>query len=80
MDYSSYDSFYDERPEVIVHSRLAQSGIARKMLEKASRQGFLVEFSHDRFRDDVIVRENGRNDTHPRSMSLAQAQRYFSRM
>jgi hypothetical protein len=79
-EYNAYGEMYDQRPELIIHERLKNSGTVREIIDIASKHNFNVYFDRGPIRQDMIIKHNGSDSIRPESHTVTSGLRYFRRM
>lgn len=79
-EYNAYGELYDQKPELVVHDRLRNSGTAIELIALAKQNNFKVSFSRDPFRHDLLIKEQGQSTERPLSYTLASGMRYFKKL
>lgn len=79
-EYNAYGELYDQRPELVIHERLKQSGTVREIVDIANRHNFNVYFDRGPFHQDMLIKWKGDSSKKPESHTVSSGLRYFKRM
>jgi hypothetical protein len=76
-DYNAYGELYDQRPELIIHERLKNSGTVRELINIAQENNFRVCFGRGPLRQDTMIKWHDNENKRPECYSMSSALRYF---
>lgn len=79
-EYNAYGELYDQRPELVIHDRLKQSGTVRELVQLAHEQNFRVYFDKGPFRQDMMIKFKDQPGKNSESHSVTSGLRYFKRL
>jgi hypothetical protein len=79
-EYNAYGELYDQRPELIIHDRLKNSGTIRDVIDLARQHNYKVSFDRGPFRHDMLIKQDGENTQRPQSHTINSGLRYFRKM
>lgn len=78
-EYDAYGELYDQRPSLLIHDRLKNSGTVQRLIELAKQQNFNVSFDRGPFRQDMIIKWHKNDNLKEQPHSVSSAMRYFSK-
>ena len=78
-EYNAYGELYDQRPELIIHDRLRNSGTVRELVDLAQKQNYKICFDRGPLRQDAVIKWHDNENRRPESHSVSSALRYFKR-
>lgn len=76
-EYNAYGELYDQRPELIIHERLKNSGTVSELITIANQQNFKVHFERGPLRQDAVIKWHENEKRRPESHSISSALRFF---
>jgi hypothetical protein len=79
-DYNAYGELYDQRPELVIHDRLKNSGMIRDVIDMAQQNNYKISFDRGPFRHDMLIKERGESSARPQSHTITSGLRYFRRL
>jgi len=79
-DYNAYGELYDQRPELVIHDRLRNSGTIRDVIDIAQQNNYKISFNRGPFRHDMLIKELGDSTSRPQSHTITSGLRYFRRL